>query len=496
MRISDVVSIGMEALIFAVAAGVFFAVVWAVFYKIVYKKLMHGKKQISIGKMAWICIFAVYILAVLFVTLFRGKMGYAGIYNGMVNWKPFSSYKDAWYKFSMREWRNLILNICMFIPFGFLLPLCFNRIDRAWKTYICGFLLTLFIEVTQLITGRGVFEADDIINNTLGAMIGYGILSMFRLIADVLSVKINDKKNITVRPQGRNCILAQIPLIVTIAAFGIVFAIYNNKEYGNLYLDNIEKHPVNVSLSDSVELSDEADALEVYTVHRATEEETRKLAEAIFSKYDTQIDEAQTQKYDDTIIYYSKAIDDDGNSLSAWCDYEGPTISITDFSLIEQTVDEEGKDLGFKEEEVRSKLEKLGVVVPQNAVFKEESDYSSGSYSFTDEGELLDDGLYYKGKIECRLVPSGGVEEISDEMIKYTPYKKADVISPKEAYDKLCQGKFYYSGDDGKTMDIVVKSVNISYEADSKGYYRPVYEFNVQVDGNNDDSILIDAMAG
>lgn len=47
---------------------------------------------------------------------------------------------------------------------------------------------------------------------------------------------------------------------------------------------------------------------------------------------------------------------------------------------------------------------------------------------------------------------------------------------------------------DGKTRDIVVKSVDISYEADSKGYYRPFYEFNVQIDGNNDDSILIDAM--
>lgn len=47
---------------------------------------------------------------------------------------------------------------------------------------------------------------------------------------------------------------------------------------------------------------------------------------------------------------------------------------------------------------------------------------------------------------------------------------------------------------DGKTMDIVVKSVDISYEADSKGYYRPFYEFNVQIDGDNDDSILIDAM--
>ena len=29
-------------------------------------------------------------------------------------------------------------------------------------------------------------------------------------------------------------------------------------------------------------------------------------------------------------------------------------------------------------------------------------------------------------------------------MIKYTPYKKVDVISEKEAYDRLCAGEFYF----------------------------------------------------
>ncbi|MEI3563747.1 MAG: VanZ family protein [Agathobacter rectalis] len=47
---------------------------------------------------------------------------------------------------------------------------------------MCGFGFALFIEVVQLITGRGVFETDDIINNTIGAMIGYGLFSVARLI--------------------------------------------------------------------------------------------------------------------------------------------------------------------------------------------------------------------------------------------------------------------------------------------------------------------------
>ena len=45
---------------------------------------------------------------------------------------------------------------------------------------MCGFGFALFIEVVQLITGRGVFETDDIINNTIGAMIGYGLFSVVK----------------------------------------------------------------------------------------------------------------------------------------------------------------------------------------------------------------------------------------------------------------------------------------------------------------------------
>ncbi|PEE34464.1 VanZ family protein [Bacillus pseudomycoides] len=68
---------------------------------------------------------------------------------------------------------NTIGNIIIFIPFGFFLPLLFKQINNvklACKIFIKFIFL---IELLQLFTFTGVFDIDDIILNTLGALIGY-----------------------------------------------------------------------------------------------------------------------------------------------------------------------------------------------------------------------------------------------------------------------------------------------------------------------------------
>ena len=41
------------------------------------------------------------------------------------------------------------LNILLFVPFGYLLPLLWRRADRWWKVVLCGFVLSLLIELTR-----------------------------------------------------------------------------------------------------------------------------------------------------------------------------------------------------------------------------------------------------------------------------------------------------------------------------------------------------------
>lgn len=70
---------------------------------------------------------------------------------------------------------TVILNILLFVPLGYLSPLSFAKINRCWKVLLLGFLFSLLIETVQLITRLGWFDASDLLHNTLGAVIGYGI---------------------------------------------------------------------------------------------------------------------------------------------------------------------------------------------------------------------------------------------------------------------------------------------------------------------------------
>jgi glycopeptide antibiotics resistance protein len=71
---------------------------------------------------------------------------------------------------------NIAGNIGLFIPFGFLLPLCLN--GRLTKALVIFWIAVLLLEFLQLITKRGDFDVDDIILNTLGFLLGYWMLRL------------------------------------------------------------------------------------------------------------------------------------------------------------------------------------------------------------------------------------------------------------------------------------------------------------------------------
>lgn len=68
---------------------------------------------------------------------------------------------------------QIIGNILMFVPFGILVPMCFVRMRGVFRMLILSFLFSIFIELTQLYTHTGLFELVDLLNNTLGGVIGY-----------------------------------------------------------------------------------------------------------------------------------------------------------------------------------------------------------------------------------------------------------------------------------------------------------------------------------
>ena len=72
---------------------------------------------------------------------------------------------------SKKEAVQYLMNILFFIPYGVLFPWKDN-----WKhVFVTALVLSVFIELSQFIFNLGWCEVDDVISNTLGAMIGYWI---------------------------------------------------------------------------------------------------------------------------------------------------------------------------------------------------------------------------------------------------------------------------------------------------------------------------------
>jgi len=63
---------------------------------------------------------------------------------------------------------------------GLLLGCAFDGI-KWWKVLLIGLFLSVGIEALQFFLKKGFPEVDDVIHNTLGCMIGYGVYSIAKL---------------------------------------------------------------------------------------------------------------------------------------------------------------------------------------------------------------------------------------------------------------------------------------------------------------------------
>lgn len=76
---------------------------------------------------------------------------------------------------------NLAGNVIGFIPFGFLLPLLFKDLLSFKKIILLTFCLSLGFEMIQLAFSLGSFDVDDLILNTLGGVLGYIPIKLYKM---------------------------------------------------------------------------------------------------------------------------------------------------------------------------------------------------------------------------------------------------------------------------------------------------------------------------
>lgn len=136
---------------------------------------MSGEKTKKL-RIIGIILFVVYILFLLYFLIFSDWYGRDVVMeNFHYNLKPFREIKRFWmYREQLGIWSaiNLLGNIFIFVPLGFFEPIA-SKQRSFLGTVIDGFLLSLIVEIFQLISKVGRFDVDDLILNTLGVVIGY-----------------------------------------------------------------------------------------------------------------------------------------------------------------------------------------------------------------------------------------------------------------------------------------------------------------------------------
>lgn len=127
----------------------------------------------------WV-VFLLYLGVLLKITVFRSSFGsYPLCSHGQIELIPFVGLIQIFHN-SVRVFLYLFVgNLIWFVPLGILLPLL-TKVQRS--TILWGFLLSLYIEVSQYIFGTGVSEVEDLILNTAGTAIGYGLFLLLRKV--------------------------------------------------------------------------------------------------------------------------------------------------------------------------------------------------------------------------------------------------------------------------------------------------------------------------
>ena len=112
-----------------------------------------------------------YFLFVLYLTLFFRTEAGSGAYL-----RPFHSYMEAYLNSEVR-W-DILNNILLFIPIGFIL----HKLKPCKKVLLIPVFFSLLVEVLQYVFNVGTLEFDDLLNNSFGCFVGFGLAQIFRYV--------------------------------------------------------------------------------------------------------------------------------------------------------------------------------------------------------------------------------------------------------------------------------------------------------------------------
>ena len=345
--------------------------------------------------------------------------------------------------------------------------------DKLKKMYIVvpiGLLATLTIEFTQHFNDYGTFEIDDALNNTIGTLLGYCIFMIF--------YRLKNKEN------WKKIIGYIIPIIVTIGVFVGILVSHKNQEFGNFEFENNYTISMNnVDVKSEIDFSKERIKKEIYKTKISTKVEARQIAKNRLEILGRDIDDNQITEGENFILYRSKESKNDARNYWVNIDYVGARVTYNDSSdmiIKDGNIIFMNKVENATKEEVIQALLKLGIEVPEYAEFgQNRMEQYTFSIHMKKEGDKLIDG-----ELRCNYYEDKTVKYVADEIIVYDKIMHKEIMSEQEAYERILEGQFKaYTSEEIKS--ILVKNVQLEYKLDSKGYYVPIYKFDILLNGKN-----------
>ena len=231
-------------------------------------KYLKNNKPMKIN--LWI-FFILYLILLITLTLFDPMWGRSGFHlvrwnseefsyyiNNSVNLIPFKTIINYISAFnSLYSTRNVLLNLfgnlVALMPMAFFLPLLFKKQSKFKNFVITNVLIVLCIEITQLLTASGSCDIDDIILNTMGAVIMYFILHINFIKKIIDNIFLLEKNEISKKDIIKIGVIIFIGIILV---FGLVK--YRNKLYNQNFEEHMNMYNPTIEIVDNSKICAEA----------------------------------------------------------------------------------------------------------------------------------------------------------------------------------------------------------------------------------------------
>ncbi|UZJ78345.1 VanZ family protein [Fictibacillus sp. KU28468] len=155
------------------------------------KKLNKKKARLRWRNIGWL-MFLGYLAILIYATLFTYNHY---VYGKSMNLVLFDSIRLMWK--SRDYWlifKNIIGNVILFFPLGFLPPLINRSLSKWWLMFVIGFGTSSVIEVIQYNYAHRIFDIDDILLNGFGTMVGLVVFKLCALIYRIVENNIIRRK--------------------------------------------------------------------------------------------------------------------------------------------------------------------------------------------------------------------------------------------------------------------------------------------------------------